>query len=302
MSIREKLLAARAVSAPDLPSWWRATAAARGAELGIDRALLSGATADRLGFAFAGGYAAALDALVPDLGSSVACLCATEEGGNHPRAIRARLEPRGDGFSLSGDKRWATLGPLAQQALVVASVGEHAGRNQLRVVRVDLASPGVDVQPMPETPFVPEVPHASLRFTDVWLDEGRVLPGDGYTRYLKPFRTLEDLHVHAALLGYLLGVARRFAWPATSVERLLALAGAARDLRDDDPLAPATHVALAGLLAATAALVAELEPLWARVDPAEAERWRRDRALLSVAEKARRARQARAWQELGLPE
>lgn len=301
-AILEALLSAEPVLAADLPEWWQRSAGARHAALGIDRALLAGVTADRLGFAFAGGYDAALRALFTGLDPVPTCLCASEEGGNHPRAIQTRLEPRGQGFVLDGEKRWATLGPLAEQALVVAKTGEREGKSQLVVVRVALPGQGIEVAAMPETPFVPEVPHATIRFRDAAVEASQVLPGDGYARYLKPFRSIEDLHVHAALLGYLLGVARRSGWPASRVERLLALVGSARDLRDRDPLAPATHLALAGLLAETEAFVQDAEPLWAQVDAAEARRWERDRPLLSVAGKARQARQKRAREHFGLPE
>src|SRR5262245_25520020 len=101
-----------------------------------DRAIIGGFSADRLGFAFAAGYPAALSALIPDvaLGPRI-CLCATEEGGAHPKAIKTRLAPDGGGkYLLSGEKRWSTLAPVAKQALVVASVGEdETGKNRLRV-------------------------------------------------------------------------------------------------------------------------------------------------------------------------
>src|SRR3954464_502166 len=77
----------------ELHAWWDATAAQRaGWTAPFDRAFAGGACADRLGFAFASGYAEALRALVPDLPpGSITALCATEEGGAHPRAIRTRL-------------------------------------------------------------------------------------------------------------------------------------------------------------------------------------------------------------------
>jgi len=296
-TLREALLTVTPVVADDLCAWWAGFVHDASAPT-VERALLAGARADRLGFAFAGGYAAALAALVPALGDLTTCLCATEEGGNHPRAIRAQLSPRAERWVLDGEKRWATLGGLAEQALVVASVGEEAGRNRLRVARVSLSAPGVVVSPMPETPFVPEVPHASVSFRGVEVAE--LLPGDGYARYLKPFRSVEDLHVHAALLGYLIGVARRSGWPSAAVEELLALAGAAQDLAAADPLSPATHLALAGLLSLSSARVEACQSLWARVDPAEAARWQRDRPLLEVAGKARAARLAKARAHFGL--
>ena len=50
--------------------------------------------------------------------------------------------------------------------------------------------------------------------------EADLLPGDGYDIYLKPFRTIEDIHVHAALIGYLVGVARRLEAPLRPCRQL----------------------------------------------------------------------------------
>jgi alkylation response protein AidB-like acyl-CoA dehydrogenase len=302
VSFRERLLTHGVVAGTDLSAWWRASAALREADAGIERALLGGAVADRLGFAFAAGYQAALEALWPPARGTLTCLCATEAGGNHPRAIQTTLERRDATFLLSGEKRWATLAPLAQQALVVARAGERDGRPQLLAVRVSLDAPGVSVAPMAELQFVPEIPHATVGLSAVRVEPGDVLPGDGYTRYLKPFRTLEDLHVQGALIGYLLGAARRFSWPASVSERLLALAAAARDAARDDPLSPALHLALAGLLRATEDVVAAVAPHWAHADAEEAGRWERDRPLLAVAASAREARRKRARERFSLTE
>ncbi|PSM30686.1 acyl-CoA dehydrogenase, partial [Haliangium sp. UPWRP_2] len=43
------------------------------------------------------------------------------------------------------------------------------------------------------------------------------------------------------------------------------------------------HIALAGVLGATARFVESSEPLWSQVEPQVAERWGRDRRLLGVA-------------------
>lgn len=264
-------------------------------------AILGGFLADRLGYAFAGGYEAALRVLLPSLPhAAIASFCATEEGGNQPRAIRTRLAPAGDGLVLDGTKRWSTMGPLASVLLVVATGGEDAaGRKRLRVVRVDAGAPGVTVDSMPPTAFVPEVPHAALTLAGVAVSAADLLPGDGYDRYVKPFRTVEDLHIHGALLGYLVGVSRRHGFPREATERLLAAVAASHELAALDPAAAETHVALAGLLAQDARLLAELEPAWAGVEPGERERWERDRGLLAVAGQARELRRQRAWERLG---
>ena len=221
MRMLQALLEAVPPDVATLDRWRSATAAARAAwQAPVDRALIGGACADRLGFAFANGYAEALRALVGDVG--VAALCATEEGGAHPRAIQTRLEAG----ELTGKKKWATGATSAAVLLVVASTGIVDGKNQLRVVRVAANAPGVRMHPT-SSPFVPEIPHAEIELDHVRVADSDVLPGDGYEDYLKPFRTVEDIHVHAALAGYAAGVARRRGWHELA-ERWLALALAAR--------------------------------------------------------------------------
>jgi alkylation response protein AidB-like acyl-CoA dehydrogenase len=91
-------------------SRWRTIAAATGAP--VERAIRGGFDADRVGWAFASGYQAALRALVPGLGDdTVAAFCVTEEGGNRPRDIRTTISlPDATGtVSISGAKRWTTL-------------------------------------------------------------------------------------------------------------------------------------------------------------------------------------------------
>jgi len=287
-----------AVVPPEVESvetWWDATTAHRARwELPVDRAFAGGVAADRLGFAFAGGYAEALRALVPGL-VGISALCATEQGGNHPRAIRTTVTPASPGhYTLTGHKRWATLASAASSLLVVASTGLDAtGKNRLRVVRVPTTAPGVTLLPA-SVPFVPEIPHAEVVLEQVRVTDADLLPGDGYDAYLKPFRTLEDLHVHAALAGYLVGVARRRGFPRELLEQLLAVAIATRALAAADTTAATTHLALAGLLDLVTRIVVDVERVWAASPDAEHARWQRDRALLQVAGKARTARRERA--------
>ncbi len=286
-----ELAALRAVLAAD------ATATAA---VPIDVALLGGGRADGMAGAFLAGYRAALAHLIPDLPAGRAvCLCATEDGGAHPRAIATRLEPDGDGFTLTGRKKWVTGGPLADLLLVVASTGtDEAGRNRLRLVMVDAHAPGVRIEPMPPTPFVPEIPHAQVVLEGARVGAAALLPGDGYDRYLKPFRTVEDIHVHAAVLAFLLATARRRELPRPLQEELAAALVLARALALAPPLAAETHVALAGALAmahrltvAVRAAIPAGDPLAAALD--------RDLPLLQVAGRARTARAETAWATYG---
>lgn len=268
----------------------------------VDHAFAGGFMADRLGYAFASGYHAALRSLFPRMPADHrAALCVTEAGGAHPSAMQTRLSG-GDGpgpLRLNGSKAFVTLGTQADTLFVVATEGVDAqGRNRLRVVMIDPGRKGVRLDDLPQVPFVPEIPHAELSLEDVALSPDEVLPGDGYARYVKPFRTVEDCHVHAALVGWLLQVARRSGWPEQLQDELLAVAVAIRALALADPTSPAVHVALGGVLDQSQRLVQGLGEHWAKVDALTRERWERDRSLLGVAGKARLKRREVARQRL----
>ncbi len=278
--------------------WWRGHQRIQAGTL-VDRALLLAVFSDRLAWAFASGYACAVEHLVPTVGGRPAALCASEEGGAHPRAIKARLEKSGGRWLLNGTKTFVTLGTHAADLLVVASKGvDEDGRNRLKLVRVPADAEGISVEALPQMPFVPELPHARVIFSDVRVRKKDRLKGDGYTRYLKPFRTVEDVYVHAALLAWLLGVARRSGWPHAVVEELLVLIAAARDLTLREPNGVGVHVTLGGLIRRSRALIEACGPHWESAPPRMRERWERDRALLEVASTARGRRLEVAWERL----
>ena len=271
--------------------------------LPVDVAFAGGFAADRLGYAFASGYHSALRSLFPALPREHRyALCVTEAEGGHPAAMHTQLSGAEGAQRLEGTKAFVTLGTAADELLVVASEGQDAqGRNRLRLVRIDSRRPGVTVTELPPTPFVPEVPHAELRLHEVAVAPGEVLPGDGYERYVKPFRTVEDCHVFAAALGWLLQVARRSGWPDEVREELLALAVTMRGLAQAEPASPAVHLALAGAIDLFRRRVDGLGPLWAQVDAPTRELWERDRLLLNVAGKVRAKRREVARQKLSAP-
>ncbi len=289
----------------------------------VDVAVAGGFAADRLGYAFLSGYQAAVAALLPELPRDrPLALAATEEGGGHPAAIRTTATERADGWSVSGTKTFATLGSLARRLVVIASVGAGAdGRNRLRAMLVDATAPGVHVTDRPALAFAPEIPHATVTFTDT---PATALPGDGYADVLKPFRTVEDIHVIAAAAGWLVRVAREAGWPPPGGERqrgaggglggggaggaggpppvrqrLLATVAALRGLGAVRPDSPGVHVALGGVLDEFERLLGELAPRWDAVDESTRSRWGRDRPQLTVAGRVRAQRLATAWRAVG---
>jgi acyl-CoA dehydrogenase len=270
--------------------------------LPFDRAVAGGFDADRIAYAFGVGYQAALARLLPELPPGrVRVFCVTEEGGGHPRAIATRLELLSDGgHSLDGKKKWATFGPLADELLVVATEGlDRAGRNQLKLARVDARRAGVTVLALPPTPFAPELPHAEVAFDGVRVSESEVQEGDAYERFVKPFRTIEDIHVLGAFVGHIAGMARVQGWPHDVLDEALAVAGALRSLAPLDALAAETHVALAGAIGLVRALAARVDACWGGGAEEARTRWSRDRMLLDVATSARAKRLESAIRKLG---
>ena len=266
----------------------------------FEAAVRVAATVDRLGFAFAVAYPAALEQMVTGVDFPCA-LCVTEAQGNGPRAIETSLDRSGDHYELRGTKTFVTFGNLAETLLIVARAGvKPDGRPDLVVVQIPATRDGVELQELPATPFVPEVPHTSVRLDGVVVLEGERLPGDGYLDYVKPFRTIEDIHVVGATLGYLLGLARRTRASATLIAELSSDLVALELLRDGLPLDPRVHIALHGVYQRVTRLVGSED--FARVlectPDDERDRWERDRALLRVASKAREARFERAMREL----
>src|SRR5262249_56454595 len=101
----------------------------------------------------------------------------------------SRLVPRADGgFTLSGQKRWSTMAPVASVLLVAAHEGaDESGRKRFKLVRVDARAAGVVIQRMPPTRFIPGIPPAEPQLNHVPVSADAVLPGDGYADYVKRF-------------------------------------------------------------------------------------------------------------------
>jgi len=264
----------------------------------VGRAFAAGFAMDRLGYAFASGYTEALTHLVPTLEGHRAALCATEKGGGHPRAMETRLEEVEDRYRLVGEKSFVTLGAHAEELLVVACIGtDDHERKKLRLVRIPKDRDGVRLVEGPTSPFVPEIPYARLFLEGARVARDEVLPGDGYEDYVKPFRTVEDLHVMAAALGYVAQAMRRVDAPREQLEALGELSTSCFALALAEPLDAAVHVALGGAWKRFRVLVSELP--WDRTDELTRTRYERDRALFDVAGAVRRQRLDTAWGRLG---
>lgn len=284
-------------------AWWRSHVALA-AELPrpADLALVGGLKTERLAWAFASGYQAALRVAVPRLpADQPASLCVTEARGGHPRAIESTLRRADDGrLFASGQKTYVTLGPLARRLVVVLREGDQPnGRPALRAAVIPADRDGVSIREGLAPPFAPELPHGALTLSEVEVFEDELLPGDAYEGLVRPFRTVEDLHVLAATLGFLIREAR-LSEQSGRLQQLLILAVATRDLCSANPSDPAVHVTLGGLLSAVEDAAEQANLTRAARDPEAAERFDRDRPLLGLAARARAARLEQAWTAVGV--
>ncbi len=269
----------------------------------IDGAIAGGFVADRLAYAFAAGYQASLRRLLPSLSfNTIASLCVSEEGGGHPRKIKTTLRRTDQKESVSpvweikGRKQFITNADEAGRLLIAASTGETPdGKNQIQMIEIERDAPGISVIPMKELPFVPEISHGILLLEGVHIRKENLLPGDGYLQYIKPFRTIEDIHVSAAIIGYLFRIAGQYGWPQDIQEKCLSVLSGFRFLSAEDPGNPAVHIALGGILQQFARLVDDIEPYWATVEAVKRNAWIRDKKLLDIAREARSLRLKAAW-------
>ena len=179
--------------------------------------------------------------------------------------------------------------------------GGDGARKRLVVVDIDADRAGVQMQKRGDTPFIPEIPHAAVHLASVLVSSDEVLPGDGYLEVVKPFRTIEDIHVNAAILGMLMRFARLGAWSHGVSERILRDIVALSALASAPALSPATHIALAGTLDGIERFVREdLPDLTGSLPDATREMLVRDTALLGVAGSVRKQRRLAAWSSLTL--
>lgn len=272
-------------------------------------ALITCSQLDRPWLVYAVALQAALRRLIDDRGAAPAglgagdilCFCASESGGNHPRAIETTIEKGpGGGSTMRGVKRWATLAPAADGLLVIASVHRDEERNHLRAVMLPADAPGLYVEDM----TIPgakgstlHLPNGLVQIEDVAIHDDMMLPGDGYADYLKPFRTLEDLFGSASRAAAMLGLARRHAAPESVVERIVGILGSLQAVATA-PHRPASQLVIG---AAEAALDEQLAVLVTSLPEALASWWNAS-AEVQVAASAKARRRSTALQRLGDPE
>jgi acyl-CoA dehydrogenase len=147
--------------------------------------------------------------------------------------------------------------------------------------------------------MVPELAHAEVSFDAVSLPASRVLPGDGYADYAKPFRVREDICVTGCALAYLFAEGRAGEWPAPWAQRCVAAIAGLESCSRLDPDDARTHIVTAGTLSFAGAVIRESEQHWRDDQIAARDRWQRDRSILDLGKEARRQRAIKSWLGMG---
>lgn len=270
----------------------------------IDRAIIGGRFSVSVGFAFAAAYQSAIEALFQPDGMYLSSFCVTEEKGNHPRALEARLVEGSGKLYISGHKTFVS-GANDSERLYIACRDERKGqgidsngRPIIKMVSVMPNDKGVDVQAMPALGFVPEVSHGQVTLNKVSINDTQIYAGDGYLEYVKAFRSYEDVHVLAAITAYRLAEAIDQRWPKDVHEAHIALLLALRSIADMELTHAAAHIALAGCRAQLEQLITATNKHFEDGAPIAYRNWCRDQILLNIAKKAHHKRTASAWDTL----
>lgn len=259
----------------------------------FELAVLGGRAMSTPGLAFLVGYQAALRVLWPSAPPSLGALCATERRSVRPADMHTRL----DGLRLTGRKDFVTAGLEAEWLLVAARCEATGAAPQLSLAVVYPGEPGVALEALPTLPLMPEVGHGRLVLEQAACE---LLAGDGWDAYVKPFRSLEDLYVLAALTAWLYGVGQECAWPQDLRLRLLGLlAGCAEGSRQCAD-SVGCHLLLGGLFAQFQALRGEIDAALAAGPAHWAQIWQRDQGVVALAAAAREKRLNKAWVAAGL--
>lgn len=270
----------------------------------IDRAILAGRMSASVGFAFAGAYQSAIEALFGLEEALLASVCVTEAGGNHPRAINARLYTEKAQLYLSGEKSFVS-GAEDAGMIYVACRDERrgdgldlSGRPLIKVIALNTQLEGIAIQEMPSLGFVPEISHGKVILDRVAIKESYILQGDGYLQYVKAFRTYEDLHVCAAIAANRMAEAIASDWGQGAIEKHIALILSLREVNAMQLDSSAAHIALSACRSQLNELIAATNTLFEQSNTQKYQNWQRDSRLLKVAGKAHETRTRKAWEDI----
>jgi len=266
-------------------------------------ALYSGFFSNSVGQAFVSAYELALQRLTGvDTHKNVAAFCVTENKSTHPASMQSSLLLDDKGlYLLSGKKDFVTLAGEAKRLFVAVTFGvSDTGRSIIKLVEVDVTTPGVNIQLHPELPFVSEVSHGVVSFDSVIIEPDNIFSGDGYADYVKPFRWLEDVNVFMSVSAYLFKLALAFDWSIEAKVEMMSLLttlSGLHKMKVDDSIA---HIVMFDQTVVLDKWLERYDTEWNKVPENILVHWKRDLVLLKIATRARKARYNNAVTALAL--
>lgn len=115
--------------------------------------------------------------------------------GAHPKHLRTRAEPDGDGWRITGEKAWVSNGPSAEVIIVFAITAEDAdGRKRYSAFLVPRDTPGLMLKDMPGFHALRPSRHCAVTLDGCQVPRSALLGalGSAYERMALPFRDAED--------------------------------------------------------------------------------------------------------------
>jgi acyl-CoA dehydrogenase len=208
-------------------------------ENSFEKAVFSGFSSSQLSFAFLSGYEAACYFISK---KRLSCVCVTENTKGSPsKSINTRITKIDENFStLKGEKSFVTFGEHCKYLLIFAKDDEGV----VRCVLLNSNQQGIEFEsPVKKLNFLNEIPHSKIKL-DLKISNEWILKGDGYIHYLKPFRTIEDIHVFGSFLGYFIRVGRLSHWSENLLIKMLKLIILLNNLIQFNLLSPVNHLLL----------------------------------------------------------
>lgn len=268
------------------PDLWRPMLAANLAEHdSLQAAFCSGLQAATPGMAFLFGYQSAIRCLHKDCpADQLAALVVSEKGVKSPKDFKASVLDTESGLLLSGDKSHAMLVPdlLDTMYVVAKQAGKLVGvRLDNVAARMMATNSGIEIIKSVQSPFVQDIPHASVRFTE--LPVAHLMVSDGHGRWNKPFRYWEDMHVAAAMLAWM------YRWAGASEDLL----GSYKQLQQQLQSSPAYYQAESFELLDL--VLQQLDQQANALPEKKMALWQQDRLLLQMGAKIRQQVKSRLF-------
>ncbi len=258
----------------------------------IEAAIIGGFMSQQFDFAFMAGYQAALDFMFPTIApNKIKALCVSEAKGGHPKAIETTLVNN----QVKGLKTYITAGTEVEEILILCKTNEVInGRPLLKMVHLSATTDNMELTNF-ELKFMKAIKHGKLKLDNVKIEDSQILEGDGFAKYTRPFRTLEDICIHTALHGMLLRQAIDSNWSAALRDKLVLNIFTLKNLIDLPLNAPETILLASTYQQQFSALLPAIEEAVKAHSPTEFQvNWALNRRFLMMGEKLKAMRLEKA--------